>query len=142
MEKFFQYRLQKGPSTLIITIQNQVTIEERNQLEMLLEQVTGNNNHSFSTLMDEREVIVLDGSHLDKQALAAISQLHAVERLVEVKTQYQLVSKAFKGESSRIEVGNHENSQSVIIGGSHTTPVVIAGPCAVESREQLLNTAL
>ena len=124
---------------MIITIQNQVSSEERNQLETLLEQVIGNHKHSVSTLMDEREVIVLDGSQLDKQTLAAISQQSAVERVVEVKTQYQLVSKAFKAESSRIEIGDPEKSQSVIIGGSNATPVVIAGPCAVESREQLLS---
>jgi 3-deoxy-7-phosphoheptulonate synthase len=127
---------------LIITIQNQVSNEERNQLETLLEQVTGNLKQTVSTLMDEREVIVLDGSMLDKQALVAISEQRAVESVVEVKTQYQLVSKAFKSESSRIAIGDTENSQSVIIGGSNTTPVVIAGPCAVESREQLLTTAI
>ncbi|HWZ18111.1 MAG TPA: 3-deoxy-7-phosphoheptulonate synthase [Ktedonobacteraceae bacterium] len=127
---------------MIITIQDQVSKEERNQLETLLEQVISNHKHSVSTLMDEREVIVLDGSQLDKQTLAAISQQRAVERVVEVKTQYQLVSKDFKAESSRIKIGDPEKSQSVIIGGSNAPPVVIAGPCAVESREQLLNTAI
>jgi len=126
---------------LIITIQHQVSKEERNQLETVLEQITGNHKQTVSTLLDEREVIVLDGSKFDKQALAAIRQQRAVERVVEVKTQYQLVSKAFKAESSKIEIGGTEKSQPVIIGGSHTTPVVIAGPCAVESREQLLSTA-
>jgi len=127
---------------LIITIQNQVSSEERNQLETLLEQVTGNHKQTVSTLMDEREVIVLDDSRLDKRAIAAISQQRAVESVVEVKTQYQLVSKAFKAVSSSIEIGDTANSQLVIIGGSHSTPVVIAGPCAVESREQLLSTAI
>ena len=127
---------------MIITIQNQASNEERNQLETLLEQVIGNHTHSVSTLMDEREVIVLDGSQLDKQTLAVISQQRAVERVVEVKTQYQLVSKAFKAVSSRIEIGDPTKSQSVTIGGSNATPVVIAGPCAVESREQLLSTAI
>jgi 3-deoxy-7-phosphoheptulonate synthase len=127
---------------LIITIQNQASNEERNQLETLLEKVIRNHKHSVSTLMDEREVIVLDGSQLEKQTLAAISQQSAVERVVEVKTQYQLVSKAFKTDSSRIEIGDPEKSQSVTIGGSNATPVIIAGPCAVESREQLLKTAI
>src|SRR5439155_12068333 len=113
-EKYFLHHLQKGPNTLIITIQNQVSSEERNQLEILLEQVTGNHKQTVSTLMDDREVIVLDGSQLDKQVLATISQQRAVESIVEVKTQYQLVSKAFKAERSRIEIGGTENSQSVI----------------------------
>ena len=127
---------------MIITIQDQVSSEERSQLETLLEQVTGNHGLTISTMIDEREVIVLDESKLDTQALADISQQRAVERVVRVKTQYQLVSKAFKAERSSFQVGSKGNSQTVIIGGSDVAPVVIAGPCAVESREQLLSTAI
>src|SRR5438128_1658004 len=83
----------------------------------------GNHKQTVSTLMDEREVIVLDDSRLDKRAIAAISQQRAVESVLEVKTQYQLVSKAFKAVSSSIEIGDTINSQLVIIGGSHSTPV-------------------
>ncbi len=125
---------------MIITIQNQVSSEERHQLETLLDKRAGSHRQTISTIMDEREVIVLDDSQLDKQALVAISQQCAVERVVQVKTQYQLVSKAFKAERSRIQVGDTKKSQAVIIGESD--PVVIAGPCAVESREQLLATAI
>ncbi len=127
---------------MIITIQNQVRNEERNQLDTLLGQLTVNSKQCVSIMMDDREVIVLDDNRLDKQELAAISQQAAVERIVEVKTQYQLVSRAFKTKSSKIEIGDTENGQTVIIGGSNTAPVVIAGPCAVESREQLLGTAI
>jgi 3-deoxy-7-phosphoheptulonate synthase len=127
---------------MIITILNQVSSEERSQLETLLDQVTGSHRQTISTMMDEREVIVLDESQLDTQALVAISQQHAVERVVHIKTQYQLVSKAFKTERSSIRVSDTKNSQAVIIGGSDTAPVVIGGPCAVESREQLLSTAV
>src|ERR1700693_114471 len=125
---------------MIITIQNQVSSEERNLLEILLDQVTGSYRQTISTIIDEREVIVLDDSQLDKQALTAISQQCAVERVIQVKTQYQLVRKAFKAERSKIQVGDTKQSHAVIIGESD--PVVIAGPCAVESREQLLATAI
>ena len=127
---------------MIITIQDQISSEERNQLDTLLDQVTGSYGLTISTMMDEREVIVLDESQLDNLALAAISQQRAVKRVVHVKTQYQLVSKVFKAERSSIQVGDAENSRAVIIGGSNTAPVIIAGPCAVESREQLLSTAI
>src|SRR4249920_1056118 len=101
-----------------ITIQNQISSEERLQLETLLDQVTGSYRQIISTIMDEREVIVLDDSQLDKQTLTAISQQCAVERVVQVKTPYQLVSKAFKAERSRIQVGDTKKSQAVIIGDS------------------------
>ncbi len=127
---------------MIITLRQHSSSKERNQLETLLDLVTGNHRPTISTMIDEHEVIVLDDSQLDKQALGSISQQHAVERVMQVKTQYQLVSKAFKTESSGILVGDAESNQSVTIGGSDAVPVVIAGPCAVESREQLLSTAV
>jgi 3-deoxy-7-phosphoheptulonate synthase len=127
---------------VIITMRNQVSSEERNRLETLLDRVTGSHRPTISTIIDEREVIVLDDSQLDEQALTAISQQSAVERVVRVQTQYKLVSKTFKAERSGIRIGDAESSQPVTIGGSDASPVVIAGPCAVESREQLLSTAV
>jgi 3-deoxy-7-phosphoheptulonate synthase len=127
---------------MIITLRKQISSEERNQLETHLGRVTGTYRPTIATMIDEREVIVLDDSQLDKQALSAISQQHAVERVVQVKTQYQLVSKAFKAESSGIQVGDAISSQPVTIGGADAVPVVIAGPCAVESKEQLISTAM
>ena len=126
---------------MIITIRSQVNSEERDQLTALLCQVTGNQRPAISTKIDEHEVIVLDDSQLDAQARTAISQQSAVERVVRVHTQYKLASKAFKAEMSEISVGGTESSQAVTIGGSTATPVVMAGPCAVESRAQLLATA-
>ena len=126
---------------MIITIRRQVSSEERSQLAALLHQVTGGQRPTISTMIDEREVIVLDDSQLDAQACTVISLQGAVERVIQVQTPYKLVSKAFKPERSSIVVGDKESNQAVTIGGSATTPVVIAGPCAVESRAQLLSTA-
>ncbi len=126
---------------MIITIRSQVSSEERDQLMELLSQVTGRQRRTITTVIDEREVIVLDDSQIDAQASTAIKQQNAVERVVQVKTQYKLVSKVFKAERSSIMVGDTTGSQPVTIGGSAVAPVVIAGPCAVENREQLLTTA-
>jgi 3-deoxy-7-phosphoheptulonate synthase len=126
---------------MIITIRNHVSSEERSQLSVLLCQLATDQRPLVSTTIDECEVIVLDDSRLDAQACNAIRQQSAVERVVQLNTPYKLVSRAFKAESTAIRVGNPENSSSVTIGGSAATPVVIAGPCAVESGEQLLATA-
>lgn len=126
---------------MIIVMRSQVSGEERDLLTALLCQVTGDQRSITSTKMPEREVIVLDDSRLDAQACRAISQQRAVERVVQVHTQYKLASRAFKAERSSIRVNCGESGQAVIIGGATATPVVMAGPCAVESREQLLATA-
>lgn len=59
--------------------------------------------------------------------------LDGVDRIVNVTESFKLVNKKFHPEYSRVEVGN------AVIGPSTLT--VMAGPCAVESREQLLETA-
>ena len=59
---------------MIITLRKQISSEERNQLETHLGSVTGSYRATIATMIDEREVIVLDDSQLDKQALSAIKR--------------------------------------------------------------------
>jgi 3-deoxy-7-phosphoheptulonate synthase len=63
-----------------------------------------------------------------------IGLLPGVERVAETTKPYELVSRDSKGKDSIVRVG------PVKIGGARIS--VIAGPCAVESREQILETAL
>ncbi|MDD2421168.1 MAG: 3-deoxy-7-phosphoheptulonate synthase [Heliobacteriaceae bacterium] len=67
---------------------------------------------------------------IDHQALAAMP---GVDRVVPVRQPYKLVSRDLGGETSLVKV------KDLVIGGRDLT--VIAGPCAVESWEQLLDTA-
>ena len=71
----------------------------------------------------------------DKTRLAscAIDALPGVERSVSISKSYKLASREFHPQSSVIDV------DGVPIGGDSF--VVMAGPCAVESREQLLEAA-
>ena len=129
---------------MIITIRSSASTDERAQLMTLLCQLTGNSRPITPTRIDGYEVIALDGSQFDEQAAPLLRQQGAVERLLPVKTPYKLVSRAFKPEDSRVVVGHAPGATPVTIGGtvdSIVSPVVIAGPCAVENREQLLATA-
>ncbi len=124
---------------MIIVIRSQARNEERAQLMALLGQVSGNQRPIATAKIGEREVIALDGNALDIQTRTIISQQSAVERIVHIKTPYKLVSRAFKAESSTVVVGDALGGHPVMIGGA--APVIMAGPCAVESKEQLLTTA-
>ena len=53
-----------------------------------------------------------------------------------------LVSRATRSESTRVVVGKLHDCTPVMIGGTGARPVVIAGPCSIESREQLLTVAV
>ncbi len=124
---------------MIIVTRSQTTGEEQQQVVHLLQQLLGSQRPISAVTMQQRQVITIDGNSLDAQAHAALSQHRAVERLVPMHTPYQLVSRAFQSEDSRVVVGDMLGGQSVTIGDD--APVVIAGPCAVESREQLLEIA-
>lgn len=64
---------------------------------------------------------------------ASWERLPGVEKVVRVMESYKLVSRKFQPESTVITV------RGVTIGDGSFTP--IAGPCAVESRDQLFRTA-
>lgn len=81
----------------------------------------------------ERQVIGVVGETEDLLPLVSLEALPGVERVLPIKKQYKLASREFKSKNTEINVG------SVIIGGNKKT--IMAGPCAVESREQILETA-
>lgn len=59
--------------------------------------------------------------------------LPGVEKVVPIMHPFKLVSREVREEQTRIKVGN------ITLGGER--PVVIAGPCAIENRKQLLTAA-
>lgn len=88
------------------------------------------------------EAKVMEGAHQkivgvigDKTKLAAtpLDAMHGVETTVAISKSYKLASREFHPATTVVDI------RGIKIGDG--TPVVMAGPCAVESREQLLETA-
>lgn len=71
----------------------------------------------------------------DRRAISSLGleTIPGVEKVIPIMKPYKLVSREAKGEGSQVRVKN------TVIGGSEL--VVIGGPCAVESREQMLAAA-
>lgn len=67
------------------------------------------------------------------EAMAALQQMPGVEKIVHIMKPYKLVSREARDTDTIVRVKN------CAIGGGELT--VIAGPCAVESQEQLLTAA-
>ncbi len=124
---------------MIITIRSQANSTERSQLIALLGRITGSQHPITTTKMRGREVIVLEHYSVDAQTV--LEQQPAVERVMHTKTPYKLVSRAFQAENTSIIVGDGHDCTPVTLGGASALPVIMAGPCAVENREQLLTTA-
>jgi len=125
---------------MIINIRTHATSEERGQLMALLCRITGQQRPITPTSIAGHEVIALDGGHIDEQARTLLRQQRAVAGLTPIKTPYKLVNRACLSSGSSIVVGDALGGIPVTIRPA--TPVVIAGPCAVENREQLLETAV
>jgi 3-deoxy-7-phosphoheptulonate synthase len=64
---------------------------------------------------------------------SAIEAIGGVDRVIGIMTPYKLASREFQAEDTVIEIGD------VAIGGKEIQ--IMAGPCAVESREQVLEIA-
>ena len=81
---------------------------------------------------DDRTIVGVIG---DKKIIAGLqmNSLDGVEKTVRITEKYKLVSREFKPGDTIVDVGG------VKIGAGHLT--VMAGPCAVESMEQLMEAA-
>ncbi len=80
-----------------------------------------------------RTVVSAIGDDRHKDRLQAAEQLPGVERTVPIRKPYKLASREGREADTVIRVGN------VQIGGG--TFVVMAGPCSVESHEQIMESA-
>jgi 3-deoxy-7-phosphoheptulonate synthase len=83
----------------------------------------------------ERTVVAVIGDDRFKDR-SAFESVNGVEKVVPVLAPYKMASREVKKERSVVQMGSNPLAK---VGG--TKVVVIAGPCSVESRKQLLETA-
>jgi len=81
-----------------------------------------------------KTVVALLGSNTGQIPTDIFAVLPGVESVVRIMKPYKLASREFKAEDSLVTVDGVE------IGGRRF--VIMAGPCAVENREQLMETAM
>ncbi|MBZ4667221.1 MAG: phospho-2-dehydro-3-deoxyheptonate aldolase [Defluviitaleaceae bacterium] len=114
---------------MIVVMRHDATEENIRNVVQAIEQC------GLTTHLSKGSEITIVGVIGDKSKLSKINLdlLPGVEKLVPVTESYKLANKKFHVGSSVIKVGNCE------IGGNEI--VIMAGPCAVESKEQLLETA-
>ncbi len=81
----------------------------------------------------ERTIIGAVGDARVPEYIKVIEQLSGVEKAIPILKPYKLASREFRGDDTVIQAGNVE------IGGPRF--VVIAGPCAIEGEEQIMESA-
>jgi 3-deoxy-7-phosphoheptulonate synthase len=122
-----------------------VAQEDRNMIVIMRSYATPQDiqsvmNHitalGFTPVLSEGEESAIIGviGHTSPEQLAPLEKLPGVDRLVAVTKPYKLGSRDFRAKDSIVSVGG------VRFGDKQL--VVIAGPCAVESKDQLWQTAV
>ena len=115
---------------MIVNMSDSATPE---QIEHVIHRIREAGFQPHITRGTERTIVAAVGSGGRRHEIEALSVAPGVDTVVAIAQPFKLVSRQTRPEPSIVNVGG------VKIGGEEV--VVIAGPCSVESREQLLETA-
>ena len=89
--------------------------------------------HAHVSRGETRTIIGAIGDDRGKERLQSLESLECVEAVIRILQPFKLASREVHPEGTQVQVNG------VVIGGQKV--VVMAGPCSVESREQLLAVA-
>jgi len=114
---------------MIIIMKAQATDKD---IEAVLTRLESGGWRTHVSKGEERTIIGIIGDER-KLDQGAMSRMDGVDRVVPVLRPFKLASRDFQPEDSRISVNGH------VFGGNKV--IVMAGPCSVESLEQMRETA-
>jgi 3-deoxy-7-phosphoheptulonate synthase len=115
---------------MIIVMKNNATEEQVEKVIGWIESVGYQAHVSRGT---ERSIIGAVGDQRGKEHLKFVESLSGVEKTIPILKPYKLASRELKQGNTVIRVGNLE------IGGGDF--IVMAGPCSIESDEQMMESA-
>ena len=113
---------------MVIVLSRSITETQKSSVRAFLE----NKGYKVKEIIGQEETIFGAVGLVGLDA-RAVELLPGVDRVIPITKPYKLASREFKNEDTIVEIG------PVKIGGFRIA--VIAGPCSVESREQILETA-
>jgi 3-deoxy-7-phosphoheptulonate synthase len=115
---------------MIVVFKKDATIDE---IENLIKKVEKLGLKAMVSRGTERTIVGVIGPE-DILRVQPIEIYPGVDKVLQVLTPYKLVSREFKSENSVIKI-----KDGIYIGGEKVA--IIAGPCSIESRAQLLEIA-
>jgi 3-deoxy-7-phosphoheptulonate synthase len=124
------FPLNKGGTIIMIIVMRPHAAKQ--DLERVITRIT---DAGLRAHLSEGRFRTIVGVIGEKRVIAElpVEVMPGVEKVVSVTASYKLVSREFKPDDTTIHIGDVE------VGGNNIA--VMAGPCAVESREQLLESA-
>ncbi|NJN15139.1 MAG: 3-deoxy-7-phosphoheptulonate synthase [Oscillochloris sp.] len=103
------------------------------QIATVLERLEEHQLHGHLIRGEERTVIGVVGAMIPPELREELAHFSGVRETLRITQPYKLVSRELRKEDTLVNVGD------TVVGGPHLT--VIAGPCSVESEEQIMATA-
>jgi 3-deoxy-7-phosphoheptulonate synthase len=124
---------------VIIVLKQGATEQDIAQIE---EKLTEHGYQPNVTRGVEDTVIAAIGAPQTDEKSVVAPQLQAfesVEKVIFVSKPYKLVSRECHPTNTAFEIGGRDGGERVLIGGEQIC--VMAGPCSVETHDQLMDTA-
>ncbi len=115
---------------MIIVMKGNATAEQIDSVIQWIESVGYRAHPSYGL---ERTIIGAIGDHRGKEHLKLVINLSGVEKTIPILKPYKLASREARDGNTIIRVGDLE------IGGGEF--IVMAGPCSIESEEQMMESA-
>ena len=106
---------------------------EESQIEAVIARVQELGYHPHPIYGTELTVVAAVGDERGKAQLQSLGSMPGVDRVVPILQPFKLSGSEFKKERTIIRVGD------ISIGGEEI--IIMAGPCSVESKEQMLEVA-
>lgn len=118
---------------MVIVLKNNITLDEKKSLVDFLAQ----KNFKLNEIPGEETTIIAAVGKLNIDP-REVEILSGVERVIPISKPYKMASREFKPENTIVEIPNNR-SQMIRVGGQRI--IAIAGPCAVENRDQMMSVA-
>ncbi len=118
---------------MVIVLEKGISAEDKDNLKRFLER----NRFKVNEIKGEEETIFGAVGQLSIDP-REVEILPGVDRVIPISKPYKMASREFKKENTVVEIPNG-HGQTVKIGGMRIS--VIAGPCAVENRDQIMDAA-
>ena len=115
---------------MIVVMQADATKEQVDHVASLVQDM-GLKDHVIIGTDLTVVAVIGDDRKMDK---GRVEQAAGVDRVVPILHPYKIAARETKKERTQVKIGD-----SCVVGGQHVP--VVAGPCSVESREQILESA-
>src|SRR6476469_8454026 len=115
---------------MIVNMKRSATADE---IEHVIDRIKECGFQAHVVRGEERTIIGAVGRSGRRSEIEALRAAPGVAEVIQISQPFKLVSRQLRSECTVVDVGG------VKVGGGNV--VVIAGPCSVESHDQLLETA-